>query len=192
MLSGLWPFCWPRGQVHELVLFVATLIVLTVWAVWMGEGWRGPAGALLAWGLLALGWIDAKHYYLPDVLTLPLIGLGLLVIAVFELDQFGIHLAGALLAYAAFRLINWIYLRMRGVEGLGAGDAKLLAASGAWLGLGVLPEVVLIGALSALVWTLGQRLTRPDALALDTKIPFGAYLAAATWIVWIFDPVLFP
>lgn len=138
----------------------------------------------LGWWLLALAWIDWDHLRLPDVLTLPLVVAGLLATWTLEPEAAPDHAAAAALAYLAFRGIAWSYRRLRGREGLGQGDAKLLAASGAWVGLAGVPSVVLGAALVAVAATLGQRMFGRHAA--DTPIPFGPYLALATWVVRVY------
>ena len=73
---------------------------------------------------------------------------------------------------------------MRGRDGLGQGDAKLLAASGAWLGVAALPNVVLFAAVAGLamaaVLSLGGKV-----LTARTMLPFGPCLALATWLIWL-------
>ncbi len=123
----------------------AILVPLSAIIAGDGDG-RLWLGAVLGWGLLALAWIDAEHFWLPDVLTLPLIVLGLGATAVLEPEAITDHALGAALGYAAFRGVDWLYRRLRGRAGLGQGDAKLLAAAGAWLGAVALPSVVLVAA----------------------------------------------
>jgi len=81
-----------------------------------------------------------------------------------------------------------LYRRLRGREGLGGGDAKLLAASGAWLGAAALPQVILLAAVSALAAAACLRLTG-IRLGIHSALPFGPFLALATWILWLFGPV---
>ena len=76
---------------------------------------------------------------------------------------------------------------MRGREGLGRGDAKLLAASGAWVGVGALPQVILLAAIGALAAAGCLRLAGVR-LGAQSALPFGPFLAAATWILWLFGP----
>jgi leader peptidase (prepilin peptidase)/N-methyltransferase len=87
-------------------------------------------------------------------------------------------------------LLAWLFRTIRGREGLGLGDAKLLAAAGAWVGLGAIPTVVLLSALGALVGTvLLHRLLRQAAPIGGTPLPFGPYLAAAIWIAALYGPL---
>ena len=135
----------------------------------------------LGWALLALGWIDARHMLLPDVLTLPLIPLGLLATLLRAPEETTEHAAAAALGYLAFRGIAAGYRRWRGREGLGQGDAKLLAAAGAWVGLEGLPWVVGLGALAALLLAVLRRRTLHRMLA----VPLGEGLCLAFWAVWL-------
>lgn len=134
---------------------------------------------------LVLGWaslIDARRMILPDWLTLPLIPLGWALSWVEEptLDD---RLIGSAAGFFALAGIAWIYKRVRGRDGLGLGDAKLVAGAGAWAGWQALPSVVLIGSASALLWVAARR---PDP---DQPFPFGPFLALAFWLVWRFGPL---
>jgi len=147
-----------------------------------------PLPALLAslvgWVLLAAALVDRRTLFLPDLLTLPLAAGGLLAAwaGLAPASPLG-SLAGALLGFAGTALVGEAYRRLRGREGLGLGDAKLLAAAGAWLGPRALPLVLLIGATSALLAALAtgahRRPTEP--------IPFGPWLALGFWSVLLVE-----
>ena len=91
--------------------------------------------------------------------------------------------------FAAFAAIASIYRRARGREGLGLGDAKLLAAAGAWLGWQALPSVVVIAAASGLALALATALGG-SKLAWTSRIAFGPHLALAFWLAWLLGPVV--
>ena len=76
-----------------------------------------------------------------------------------------------------------------GRDGLGVGDAKLLAAAGSWLGLGALPLVVLLAALVGLAFA-GIAAATGRAMLATSTLPFGAFLAASIWLVWLYGPML--
>jgi leader peptidase (prepilin peptidase) / N-methyltransferase len=168
----------------ELAAFAVALS-----AAWLLTGWLLIVSCVLGWVLLCLAVIDHRHLLLPDALTLPLIPAGLAVAWAIDPALLPDHLAGALAGFAAFALIALVYRRLRGREGLGLGDAKLLAAAGAWLGWQALPGVVLIGAVCALALALA-RAAAGGTLSATTRIAFGSYLALAFWLVWLFGPVL--
>ncbi len=139
-----------------------------------------PSAALLTavgWWLLLLALVDAEHGRLPDLLTLPLLVTGLAAAAMLPVPGL-VGLAasglGAVLGFLSFAAVGRLYLAWRGRVGLGGGDAKLLAALGAWVGVDGLAPVILGAALLALGFALRSGLRRAeDALA------FGPWLAIA-------------
>lgn len=145
--------------------------------------------AIFFWFLIALAAIDAETGYLPDALTLPLIAGGLAANAFTHFVPLTSALIGAFLGYAAFRLIDFAFMRLRGMEGLGQGDAKLLAAVGAWLGWMALAPTVFAGAMLALLGVLIMRL-KGKVISNDTAIPFGPALALAAALVMALRPLV--
>lgn len=129
--------------------------------------------------LLVLAMIDLRSLRLPDRLTLPLLVAGLLWAGAAGETWLVESVVGAALGYGLFALLGWTFFRMRNEEGLGLGDAKLVGAGGAWLGVGSVPIFVLIAATGALVW----HLARPGQ---DRRIAFGPWLCLAIAIVWTF------
>jgi leader peptidase (prepilin peptidase) / N-methyltransferase len=138
----------------------------------------------LGWTLLALAWIDWTDLLLPDVLTLPLLLGGLALTWAWDPDMLADHSLAAVLAYLSFQGLGLAYRRLRGWDGLGGGDAKLIAAAGAWCGLAMLPFVVLGSALLGLLAALGLALTGRSVTS-TTRIPFGPCIAIAFWLVWL-------
>ncbi|MFZ1429036.1 MAG: A24 family peptidase, partial [Geminicoccaceae bacterium] len=166
---------------YPLVELAAIAIgALSVSLLPLPEAWLAAA---LGWWLLALALIDLRAWLLPDTLTLPLLAAGLAAAAM-GLPP-GTSLAnavgGAAAGYAALAGLGYVYRRLRGREGLGLGDAKLLGAAGAWLGLDSLPWVVLAAALLGLVLALTQR----QPMRAETAVPFGPALALAFWGVFL-------
>lgn len=157
---------------------VAAVLVLPGAAAW--------GGALLLWCLLALVLSDLRWFRLPDPLTaaLGLIALGLSLAGLGPSP--GQALWGAGLGAGAFAALRGGYRALRGREGLGAGDVKLMAGCGAALGPWDLPLMVLMAATTALAVAGAGRL-RGQAGALDPAraLPFGAALAAATGALWL-------
>ena len=176
----------PIGWFYPAVELAAFAVALIAVAADSG-GWVW-LDCLLGWWLLTLAWIDARHWLLPDVLTLPLILTGLFAAAAFAPDALFARALGAALGYASLQALAWLYKKARGRDGLGGGDPKLFAAAGAWVGVGGLPGVVLVAALAALAVAALLRLSGVR-LAAQSAIPFGPFLAFATWLVWLFGPL---
>lgn len=127
--------------------------------------------------LLALAWIDAETGFLPDMLTLPLLWLGLLVNLGDTFTPLGHAVVGAAAGYLVLWVICGAFLLLTGRQGMGHGDFKLLAALGAWTGWASLPAILLISSLLALAIALLQRLR--GRMQAGEAFSFGPYLAVA-------------
>lgn len=134
---------------------------------------------VLAAVLARLAWVDLRTFRLPDIYTLPLIGAGLVLALVTDRISVGASVAGALTGFGLFWAIGHFYFSRHGQEGLGLGDAKLFAASGSWLGVWLLPYVLLVASLGGLAFAL---MTRRNP---ERKVAFGPWLAFAFMTVWI-------
>ncbi len=173
---GLW---YPLVEGAALAIAIIAFGLLPPAAAW-------PTAAV-GWWLLALALIDQRELLLPDALTLPLAAAGLLAAAlghrlgVAPLVSLPAAALGAAIGFAGFALLAWVYRRLRDREGLGLGDAKLLAAAGAWVGAAQLPSVVLLAALAALAVALSRGAHRRP----DTPFAFGPYLALAFWLIML-------
>lgn len=165
-------------------LIELTAVAVAVAATATTSGWLLWATCGLGWTLLALAAIDFRHFVLPDALTLPLIPAGLAVAYLREPADLMAHIIGALTGYLLFLLVREIYFRLRAREGLGLGDAKLLAACGAWTAWQSLPGIILVAAAAGLAAALvGRLLGRP--LSLSDRMPFGTFLCFALWLAWV-------
>ncbi|MGE4432073.1 MAG: A24 family peptidase [Sphingobium sp.] len=133
---------------------------------------------LLGWGLLTLAVLDARHYWLPDALTLPLIFLGLTIGPWVTGVSLRDAVIGAAVGYGALLAIALTYRALRGRDGLGLGDAKLLGALGAWFGWQALPFILLASSVLALIW-VALRAVTGGQIDRTTRIAFGAFLCAA-------------
>lgn len=184
-LRGQCRHCGTSIATMHLAIELAALAVAAV-AACVVSGDALWAGCLLGWTLLALAWIDQATFWLPDVLTLPLVILGLAVTWWLQSWALEDHALAAAVGYASLRGVAWGYRRLRRREGLGEGDAKLFAASGAWLGVSSLPSV-LIGAAAAGLFWVGVSALRGRSVGAATAVPFGPCLAAATWLVWLYS-----
>ncbi len=165
-------------------------LVIAAWAVALVSGEILIATAVFGWMLLTLALIDARTQLLPDSLTLPLVAAGLGFAFMLDRDALVAHFVGAAAGFAVFAVIGYTYQAISGRAGLGLGDAKLLAALGAWVSWTGLPTVVLYAGAAGLIYVLmrawaGQPLTAHD------RVPFGPFLALGGWLVWLYGPVTF-
>ena len=179
--------CRACGARIDLAHLAAELIALLIAAAVVATGSEGLelwGGCALGWTLLALAWIDWEEGYLPDALTLPLTVAGLVFASWLVPWTLTDRAVGAIAGYLGFRLLAALYRALRKREGLGQGDAKLLAASGAWLGWQALGNVVLLAALLGLGFAFVAR-ARGQSLSATTAVPFGPALAVATFVLWL-------
>jgi leader peptidase (prepilin peptidase)/N-methyltransferase len=139
-----------------------------------------PAGILLACALLAIAVVDFRTLRIPDWLSLPLVGLGLLRTGLAEPASWPAHLVGGLVGYVSLAAFGALFFRLRGRDGLGLGDAKLFAAGGAWLGWQALPLVLAVAATTGLVFALATWRNRSGR-----QLAFGPWLALGIWIGWL-------
>jgi leader peptidase (prepilin peptidase)/N-methyltransferase len=137
--------------------------------------------------------MDAEHFWIADAVTIPGVVLGLAFPVFFESllqtplrwqmpfwIQMGERLLGVLIAAGLILIIRWVYWLIRRREGVGLGDAKLMALLAAWLGLpGALLAFglgVVLGAVAALVLlTIPGKSSDFGAWALR-KLPLGTFL----------------
>lgn len=153
-------------------------------------GWSAQlAPALgLSWALLTLALIDAREKLLPDSITLPLVWAGLLLNCLGVFTTPVASIAGAAAGYLGLRLIDEAYKGVTGHHGMGQGDAKLLAAFGAWFGLLALPTIILLSSVVGSV--IGLSLMALGKAGRRTQIPFGPYLAGAGWLALVWGEAL--
>ncbi|MDX3893243.1 A24 family peptidase [Pusillimonas sp.] len=150
--------------------------LLALSCVWrFGATPAAVAAIVYVAALLALAWIDAETGFLPDLLTLPLLWLGLLVNLGGAFSPLADAVVGAAGGYMALWLICGAFLLLTRRQGMGNGDFKLLAALGAWLGWMALPWILLAASLLALAVVLARRLA--GRMQAGEPFSFGPYLA---------------
>jgi prepilin signal peptidase PulO-like enzyme (type II secretory pathway) len=143
--------------------------------------------------LIILSWIDFKTFLLPDYLTLPLLMLGLMSnsLAWIEWTSPLSSWIGAIAGWGSIYILNLTYRSIKGVDGIGMGDAKLLAALGAFLGWETLPYILIIASCSGLlggyIWLKMHQQDNTQAF------PFGPFIALGgiITVLWtLFKPII--
>jgi leader peptidase (prepilin peptidase)/N-methyltransferase len=198
LLSGV-PAGWVVSQIaavyadaplaHAGRVHVAATALMFAWALWVAPTpWILFATLVLGWMLTALTAVDVASFRLPDILTGPMLAAGLLVSVFLPGRPVLDHAVGAAIGYGVLALLGWAYERLRGREGIGLGDAKLLAAAGAWLGWRPLPSLVLVACAAAAGLVAVMALAKGRA-AIQQRVAFGGPLCLATWLVWLYGPL---
>jgi leader peptidase (prepilin peptidase)/N-methyltransferase len=138
----------------------------------------------LGWWLLLTAALDLEEQWLPDLLTLPLILLGLAAAWAGFGPPLAERLWGAGIGWAVLEAIRLIYRLSRGRDGMGGGDPKLFAAAGAWVGAWNLPVILLTAGLLGIAAVLTMIL-RGQQMESGTRMPLGTLIALALWPAWL-------
>ncbi len=175
-LGGRCSACGTRISVRYPVVEAATGLLFLASALHFGATAAAAVWCVASALLVAMTAIDIDTQFLPDDLTIPLIGLGLLAAG---MGWTGVSLAdaawGALWGFGALWALNFSYRLVRGHSGMGEGDFKLLAGLGTLLGWKLLPAVVLLSSVVGAVVGIGLIALR--SRGWTKPIPFGPYLA---------------
>jgi leader peptidase (prepilin peptidase)/N-methyltransferase len=133
--------------------------------------------------LIVLALIDLDTFLLPDAITLPLIWLGLLTNMVTGAVPLDAAVLGAITGYMMLWLIYHLFKLVTGKEGMGYGDFKLLAATGAWFGFASLFSVLLVSSVSGVVF--GLIIQKVRGVGHSEPFPFGPSIVFGTfcWMV---------
>ena len=168
-----------RYPTVELLTGILTAIVVYNFGLTL----TSLACCVLTWSLVCLSLIDYDTQLLPDSITMPLLWLGLIVNSFDLVAHFQYAFWGAVAGYLSLWSVNTAFRLVRGYDGMGYGDFKLLALLGAWMGWQALPLIIILSSFAGAVIggtliAFGRDKTKP--------IPFGPYLAIAGWIslIW--------
>ena len=154
LLGGKCANCRAPISVRYPIVELVTAVLSAAVALRFGWHWQTLAALLFTWALVALTVIDLDHTLLPDVITLPLLWLGLLLSLVWHAGLTPpaptdprSAILGAVAGYLILWIVYWAFKLVTGKEGMGYGDFKLLGALGAWMGWQMLPLILLLSAL---------------------------------------------
>ncbi|MEM1390218.1 MAG: A24 family peptidase [Pseudomonadota bacterium] len=167
------------------VLAVSGLAVCFLVAAFVTGATSWPIGwisvsAGLGLALLVLAAYDLKAHILPNAVTLPLLLAGLAVNGLWPVSLLWASL-GAICGYGLIAGLRWLWLKRKGIEAIGLGDAKMLAAGGAWVGASGLSMTLLIASGAGLLVALIGR-----SYFKNRALPFGFFLALGIWASWCF------
>ena len=147
--------------------------------------------SLLILALLYLAYVDWRTFRLPNAITFPLIIFGISFNWISDLRFASLPFAalGAILGYGSLWALNIGYRLLKHRNGIGMGDAKLLAALGAWLGWSALPSILLTASIAGIVGGIAWLWWRGHQL--QQAFPFGPFLVIAG-IIELLWPQLIP
>ncbi len=177
-------FLWLRGRCRNCgrsigwrypMVEAATGALFLACYLRFGPTWSTLVAAVFGCSMIALALIDLEHFILPDRITLPGIALGLLVQPLVGWVSLNWAVVGAAAGAGVILAMNAIWLAIRGVQGFGLGDVKMLAMIGAFLGFsGVVVTLFLAAFLGSVT---GLALIARRRIHLQSKLPFGFFLS---------------
>jgi leader peptidase (prepilin peptidase)/N-methyltransferase len=141
-------------------------------------------GGVLAGLLLVLAASDARTMLLPDRFNLLLAGGGLGQNLVIGLPGLRDAFLGSVIGGGLLGLLAAAFRRLRGREGLGLGDVKLVSAAGLWIGWQGVPMLLSIASLAALA-AIAARAVLQEEFDRAALMPFGPFLALGTLVTWL-------
>ncbi len=188
MLAGKCSKC--RSPISIRYPFVELLTAcLSVWVAYiLGFNLVAFAFIICTWLLVAMTFIDLDEMFLPDVLTLSMLWIGLITAAWSPLLDPTDSIMGGVFGYLFLFLIYWGFKLLTGKEGMGYGDFKLLAAIGVWVSWQHLPIVILLS--SSIGAFVGIALMLKQNKGTSLAIPFGPYLAAAGFVTMLYGDAI--
>ena len=193
-LKGRCAACGTKISIRYPLIEALTGILSALVALRFGFTLEGISALILTWSLIALAIIDFDHQLLPDIITLPLLWLGLGLNLTGHADVSPIFVGpedaiiGAIAGYMSLWSIYQAFKLATGKEGMGYGDFKLLAALGAWLGWQMLLLIVILSAVIGLIAAMGMIIFRGHDRQIP--IPFGPYLAIGGYVALMWGPDL--
>jgi leader peptidase (prepilin peptidase)/N-methyltransferase len=191
-LRGRCASCRAPIPVRYPLVELATGAAFAAVAWHFGFGLSAALALVLTAYLIALTGIDIDRQLLPDILTIPLLWIGLFA-GLWHVEgqpappaALRDAVIGAVAGYSFLWLVFQLFRLATGKEGMGYGDFKLFAAIGAWLGWQMLPLVLMLAAAVGAV--VGLAMMAASRLGRGVPIPFGPYLAGAAWIALLWGP----
>ena len=188
LLGGKCSKCKKKISTQYLIVEAISIISFLIIYYLFGISLTTILLIILFLSFLIIFFIDLKHYIIPDVLTFPMMALGFF--KSFDPNLSPIFpnyinsLLGGIIGYGIIWLLIIFYKKIRNKEGMGLGDAKLLAVIGFWFGWISIPFVIFLSSVTALI------IVTPDLLKkskkLTSQIPFGPYIIIATIIFIVF------
>ena len=143
---------------------------------------------ILALTFIIIFFIDLKHYIIPNILTFPLMALGFIKSFDPNLNSLFPNyinsLAGGIFGYVIIWSIIFFYKQVKNKEGMGLGDAKLLAVIGFWFGWVAIPFVIFSSSIVALILVVPSLLNKTRKFS--SQIPFGPYIVIGCILYVIF------
>jgi leader peptidase (prepilin peptidase)/N-methyltransferase len=181
-----------RANLSDIVQVAGTVVSVGVTLFEVGYPRALPAAGLAVITIM-IARSDWRQRIIPNMASLAAAGLALAEalltdepwVAALDAVTRGVALFLLFLAFrSAFRL--W-----RGREGMGFGDVKLAGVLGLWLDWPYIPVAIEMACLSAIAYVIASKIVSRQAIDASAKLPFGAFLAPAIWVTWMWQNIAY-
>ena len=149
---------------------------------------------LILFFFLIIFFIDLKHFIIPDILNFSLIFLGLLKNFIpiknlnfnYDIEQ---SIIGGVVGYLTIWIIIFVYKKLKNLDAMGLGDAKLMAAIGTFFGLKSIPLILFLSSIIALLIVLPSLINKTRNL--KAEIPFGPYILISAGFYYFYGDKIY-
>lgn len=189
IMGGKCRGCQQSISIYYPVVELLTALLATGVFYHFGATSQGILAIFFLFALIALTGIDFKTQLLPDLITLPLMWAGIILSFWEVFIPLKLAVLGAIVGYLSLWSVAMLFKVLFKKEGMGLGDAKLLAAIFAWVPIHYFPLVLIIACLVGITVTIIQRLIQQEKMT-DNPLPFGPYLALGGLVALLYGQEL--
>ena len=176
----------PISFQYVIVELISAISFISIYSIY-GLSLTTLLLCILSLGFIIIFFIDLEHFIIPDVITFPLMALGFIKSFDPNLNSmfpnYIISIVGGIFGYVIIWAIIYFYKQVRKKEGMGLGDAKLLAVIGFWFGIQSIPFVIFFSSTIALISVVPALINKSKKMS--SQIPFGPYIIAGNLLYLI-------
>jgi leader peptidase (prepilin peptidase)/N-methyltransferase len=181
MLGGRCGDCRERISIRYPLVELAVAVLFGAAVYRWGVSWSALSSMIFGAAMLLLALVDYDFKLLPNVITLPGTAIGFALSFVDPRVAWMDSAIGIVVGSGLLYLTAWLYLKLRGRQGMGMGDVKMIAMIGGFVGWQGALLTIFLGSLFGSV--VGVSLMKIKGREWDYALPFGTFLALAAVIV---------
>ena len=180
----------PRYFIVELITGITFLLIYL--------NFQNPQAiiflSILSLILIMIFFIDLENFIIPDSLNFTIMGLALLKNFLPNFNTNLIHeinqsIIGGIVGYLSIWLIIFLYKTIKKIEGMGFGDAKLMAGIGFLFGWQSIPFVLFVSSILGLIFVIPSLIKKQKNMR--TEIPFGPFIIVACLIYFVYGSLIY-
>ena len=150
--------------------------------------------SILSLILIMIFFIDLENFIIPDSLNFIIMGLALLKNFLPNFNTSLIHeinqsIIGGMVGYLSIWLIIYLYKTFKKIDGMGFGDAKLMAGIGLLFGWQSIPFIIFVASILGLIFVVPSLIKKQKTMR--TEIPFGPFIIVACLIYFAQGDLLY-